>query len=270
MAIIEARDLTRVFKRSVKESGFAGATKNLFRRKTTEKFAVKKISFAIEAGTFTGLVGSNGAGKTTLLKMCAGLLHPTSGTISCLGFNPSERNSEYLRSIGMVMGQKSQLWPDISPRDSLELFGAIYDVPKKVFGQRLDEFCTLFKVTNLLGVQVRRLSLGERMKFEIIAALIHEPKILLLDEPTIGLDLIAKESVRTFLARELSKKNVTVILSSHDMEDIQEVCSHLMVVAQGEKKYFGNLQDFGSKDEAFKHTVLNLIQEPEPKPEDKK
>jgi ABC-2 type transport system ATP-binding protein len=162
----------------------------------------------------------------------------------------------------MVMGQKSQLWADVSPRDSLELFAAIYDIPKIEYERRLEEFCVMFNVTHLLGVQVRRLSLGERMKFELISALIHKPKLLLLDEPTIGLDLIAKEAVRKFLATELTKQQVTVILSSHDMEDIQEVCNQLMIVAQGELKYFGRMDEFGSKDIAFKQDVLKLIAEP--------
>ena len=161
------------------------------------------------------------------------------------------------------MGQKSQLWSDISARDSLELFAAIYDIPKSEYKRRLDEMLTLFNVTKLVGVQVRRLSLGERMKFELIAALLHKPRLLLLDEPTIGLDLIAKEAVRKFLTQDLSKENVSVILSSHDMEDIQEVCDDLMIVAKGEMKYFGSMNDFGIKDEKFKTGVLKLISEDE-------
>ncbi len=260
--LISAQRLSKVFRRSVKAPGLSGVLKNLFNREFVEKSAVKDLNFSIEPGTFTGLVGANGAGKTTLLKICAGLLHPTSGSISVLGFTPAERNPEFLRSIGMVMGQKSQLWADVSPRDSLELFAAIYDIPKIEYERRLEEFCVMFNVTHLLGVQVRRLSLGERMKFELISALIHKPKLLLLDEPTIGLDLIAKEAVRKFLATELTKQQVTVILSSHDMEDIQEVCNQLMIVAQGELKYFGRMDEFGSKDIAFKQDVLKLIAEP--------
>jgi ABC-2 type transport system ATP-binding protein len=195
--------------------------------------------------------------------MCSGLLHPSSGTLSVMGYSPSERKSDFLRSIGLVMGQKSQLWSDISARDSLELFAAIYDIPKTQYKRRLDEMLTLFNVTKLVGVQVRRLSLGERMKFELIAALLHKPRLLLLDEPTIGLDLIAKEAVRKFLTQDLSKENVSVILSSHDMEDIQEVCDDLMIVAKGEMKYFGSMNDFGIKDEKFKTGVLKLISEDE-------
>ncbi len=262
-SLIHAQNLQRVFRRSVKDPGFSGVFKNLFQRKYAEKIAVKDLSFEIKEGSFTGLVGSNGAGKTTLLKMCSGLLHPSSGTLSVMGYSPSERKSDFLRSIGLVMGQKSQLWSDISARDSLELFAAIYDIPKSEYKRRLDEMLTLFNVTKLVGVQVRRLSLGERMKFELIAALLHKPRLLLLDEPTIGLDLIAKEAVRKFLTQDLSKENVSVILSSHDMEDIQEVCDDLMIVAKGEMKYFGSMNDFGIKDEKFKTGVLKLISEDE-------
>jgi ABC-2 type transport system ATP-binding protein len=261
--LIEAQHLQRNFRRSVKDPGLSGVIKNLFHRKYVEKVAVKNLNFQIREGSFMGLVGSNGAGKTTLLKMCSGLLHPSSGSLKVLGYTPSERKSEFLRSIGLVMGQKSQLWSDISARDSLELFGAIYDIPKVEFKRRLDEMLTLFNLTKLVGVQVRRLSLGERMKFELIAALIHKPRLLLLDEPTIGLDLIAKEAVRKFLTKDLSKQKVSVILSSHDMEDIQEVCDDLMIIAKGEMKYFGNTKDFGKADEKFKTGVLKLISEDE-------
>lgn len=265
MAIIRAQNLGRVFKRSIKAPGLSGAVKNLFARQFSEKQASKNISFEIQEGSFTGLVGANGAGKTTLLKMCAGLLHPTSGSLEILSYKPAERNHEFLKSIGMVMGQKSQLWSDISPRDSLELFAKIYMLTKEEYNERLEELTTLLSVKHLLGVQVRKLSLGERMKFELIAALLHSPKILFLDEPTIGLDLIAKDTVRNFLLQELKKRGVTLILSSHDMEDILEICDQLMVVANGELKYFGNINDFEKADSTFKNAVLNMIKEPEAK-----
>lgn len=161
------------------------------------------------------------------------------------------------------MGQKSQLWSDLSPRDSLELFAAIYDIPKPEYTKRIDELTTLFGVTKLMGVQVRRLSLGERMKFELIAALLHEPQLLFLDEPTIGLDLIAKEAVRKFLSSELRRKKITVILSSHDMEDIQEVCDQLMILSGGELKHFGTMKEFSGRDNLFKENILKLIEDPQ-------
>lgn len=263
--MIYARDLGRSFQRSNKTPGFKGAIKNLLNRSYIEKVAAKNISFHIKEGSFTGLVGANGAGKTTLLKMCSGLLHPTTGEIKIMGYTPAERDRNFLRSIGLVMGQKSQLWSDISPRDSLELFAAMYDIPKDIYQKRVAEYCKLFNVTPLLGVQVRRLSLGERMKFELIAAILHEPKLLLLDEPTIGLDLLAKEAVRKFLLEELKQRNITVILSSHDMEDILEVCDQLMIIAHGELKYFGKTQEFAKQNSAFKADVLKLIAEPEVK-----
>lgn len=259
--MIRAQNLGRSFKRSIKEPGFRGAVKNLFSRTYIEKVAAKNISFNIAEGSFTGLVGANGAGKTTLLKMCSGLLHPTSGEIKIMDFNPADRDRRFLKSIGLVMGQKSQLWSDITPRDSLELFAAMYDISKEDFHARINEYGTLFNVKHLLGVQVRRLSLGERMKFELIASILHQPKLLLLDEPTIGLDLIAKEAVRNFLLTEIKKKNITVILSSHDMEDILEVCDQLMIIAHGELKYFGKTREFAKQDSAFKSDVLKLIAE---------
>jgi len=259
LSVIRVEGLSRTFKRSIKEPGFKGALQNLFNRKYAQKDAVKNINFHLEEGSFTGLVGANGAGKTTLLKLCSGLLHPTHGKITVLGFTPAERDPQFLKNIGLVMGQKSQLWADLSPRDSLELFASIYDIPPETYKTRVAEYCKLFNVTQLLGVQVRRLSLGERMKFELIAALLHQPKMLFLDEPTIGLDLLAKESVRNFLKTELKKRKITVILSSHDMEDIQEVCEKLMIIAQGELKYFGSLKEFSSQDRIFKQSVLNLI-----------
>ena len=157
------------------------------------------------------------------------------------------------------MGQKSQLWSDISPRDSLDLFAKIYMLSREEYLERLEELTTLLSVKHLLGVQVRKLSLGEHMKFELIAALLHNPKILFLDEPTIGLDLIAKDTVRSFLLKELKKRGVTLILSSHDMEDILEICDQLMVIANGELKFFGNIHDFEKADNTFKNDALNRI-----------
>lgn len=263
MLAIEAKNLSRSFKSSQKEAGFVGGIKNLFFRKFVEKKAVNSVTFHVGTGKCVGLVGANGAGKTTLLKMCAGLLHPTSGSVRVLGYEPAKRDKEFLKSIGMVMGQKSQLWSDISPRDSLDLLAAIYEISKKDYDSRLEELTTLFHVKKLLGTQVRRLSLGERMKFELIAALLHKPKLLFLDEPTIGLDLIAKDAVREFISGRLKNEGVTIVLSSHDMEDIQEVCNDLIVVAKGEVKFTGTIEDFKTRDPKFKTSIMKIITEDE-------
>lgn len=208
-----------------------------------------------------GLVGANGAGKTTLLKMCAGLLHPSAGSIDVLGFKPFERQTAFLKSIGMVMGQKSQLWMDIPASDTYALLRAIYRVPQIEFETRLHELSELFKVEKLLGVQIRRLSLGERMKLEVIAALLHRPRLLFLDEPTIGLDLLAKHTIREFIRAHNKKFNTTILLSSHDMEDIVESCDRLLVMAKGQLRYDGTVIDFQSRSDSFTNEMRKLISE---------
>ncbi len=260
MQAIEATQLSRSFTRRERQGGLAGALRALFRPSYKVKNAVMNVNLSIPRGRCIGLVGANGAGKTTLLKMIAGLLHPTSGEIRTLGHIPYERDHAFLKSIGMVMGQKSQLWVDIPAIDTFHLLASIYDVDPKIAKERIDKLAKLFKVESLLGVQVRRLSLGERMKMEIIAALLHAPSLLVLDEPTIGLDLLAKETIREFIQRYRKEEASTIILSSHDMEDISELCDHLLVISQGSLIYTGSLEEFG-KDRALKDRILTLLRE---------
>jgi ABC-2 type transport system ATP-binding protein len=259
---IEAKNLSRSFFRRERSGGIAAALKALVRPVIREKKAVLGVNFEVPMGSCVGLIGANGAGKTTLLKMIAGLLHPTGGEIRTLGVEPFKRNHAFLKQIGMVMGQKSQLWVDIPAIDTFNLLGSIYGVSPPVCAERIRELSKLFGVAELLGVQVRRLSLGERMKMEIIASLIHSPSLLILDEPTIGLDLLAKEHIRNFINGYRQKEKSTIILSSHDMEDISELCNYLLVISRGNLIYAGSVVDF-EKERNLKNRVLDLLKNEE-------
>ncbi len=236
----------------------AAAVKAFFRPKVSTKWAVAGLDFQVAAGQVVGLVGANGAGKTTFLKMAAGLLHPTEGEIRVLGHVPHERDPNFLRSIGMVMGQKSQLWIDIPASETLELLAAVYDIPSEVYRKRLDDLARLFDVKEHLGVQVRRLSLGERMKLEIVAAVLHEPRLLLLDEPTIGLDVVAKDRIRGLVRDYNVEKGTTIVLSSHDMDDIAEVCHRLLIIHHGALRFDGSVSEVAS----LKSLVLETLSSP--------
>ena len=243
-ATFVATNLGRRFTRRLRDSGLRAAFKSFINPQYSTKDAVKGVSFRIYEGSCVGLVGANGAGKTTLLKMAAGLIHPSSGEVKVLGFKPSDRDPHFQRRIGMVMGQKSQLWVDIPASETYELLAAIYGLDKKKARDRVRHLATLFQVEKLLGVPVRRLSLGERMKLEIIAALLHEPRMLFLDEPTIGLDVIARRTIRQFIRDYNRESSTTVILSSHDMSDISEVCNRLLIIASGSLVFDGTLSEF--------------------------
>jgi len=192
MAFITIKNLTKEFRYYKKQEGFRGSVKNMFKRKKLVKKAVNDISFEIQEGEFIGFIGPNGAGKTTTIKMLSGILTPTSGEISALGFTPSKRDPKYLSQIGVVLGQKNQINPDLPPAETFLLFKEIYGIPEKEFKRKLAELVKLLDVKDIVNVQARRLSLGQRMKCELIAALLHSPKILFLDEPTIGLDVTSQ------------------------------------------------------------------------------
>jgi ABC-2 type transport system ATP-binding protein len=192
-------------------------------------------------------VGANGAGKTTLLKMIAGLLHPSQGELKVLGHKPFERDRGFQKGIGMVMGQKSQLWIDIPASETYELLASLYEVPETLYKQRLQELAQVFRVEHLLNIQVRRLSLGERMKLEIIAALLHNPQLLILDEPTIGLDVVSKRAIRNFIREYNHNNKTTILLSSHDMTDISEVCERLVLVSSGKITFDGPVKEFETR-----------------------
>jgi len=239
--MIEVSHLTRVFRTYKKVPGFWGGVKGLFKREFEETAAAKDISFTIAEGEFVGFLGPNGAGKTTTLKMLAGLIYPTSGTARVAGFDPTKRENAYRRLFALVLGQKNQLWWDLPAIESFTLLRAIYGIPPAEFKTTLDELVLLLDVEKKLNVMVRELSLGERMKMELIAALLHRPRVLFLDEPTIGLDVISQKNVRQFLREYNRKHRVTILLTSHYMADIKELCERVIVIHKGSKIYDGPL-----------------------------
>ncbi|AKC82567.1 ABC transporter [Verrucomicrobia bacterium IMCC26134] len=239
--MIEVENLTRIFRTYKKKPGFWGGVKGLFHRDFEELAAAKDISFSIAEGEFVGFLGPNGAGKTTTLKMLSGLIYPTSGSATVAGYNPSKRETAYRRLFALVMGQKNQLWWDLPAQESFLLLRHIYGLPAAQYKETLDELVTLLGVSEKLNVMVRELSLGERMKMELIAALLHRPRVLFLDEPTIGLDVVSQKAVRNFLREHNRKHRTTILLTSHYMADIQALCDRVIVIDKGRKIYDGGL-----------------------------
>jgi ABC-2 type transport system ATP-binding protein len=239
--MIEVDHLTRVFRTYKKRPGFWGGVRGLFKRDFEETAAAKDISFRIAEGEFVGFLGPNGAGKTTTLKMLSGLIYPTSGTARVAGYDPTKRENAYRRLFALVLGQKNQLWWDLPAIESFNLLRSIYGLPQDQWKQTLDELVDLLTVRDKLNVMVRELSLGERMKMELIAALLHRPRVLFLDEPTIGLDVVSQKAVRQFLREYNRKYRVTILLTSHYMADIKELCERVIVIHKGTKIYDGAL-----------------------------
>ncbi|MCC7519706.1 MAG: ATP-binding cassette domain-containing protein [Verrucomicrobiae bacterium] len=243
MPAVVAKNLTRIFKSYRKRPGFWGGVVGLVCREYDRIEAAAEVSFEIEEGELVGFLGPNGAGKTTTLKMLAGLLHPTSGEARVLGHVPWERRDEYRRRFALVMGQKNQLWWDLPAIESFELNREIYQVAPRDFQARLDELTGLLEVRDKLRVMVRELSLGERMKMEIIASLLHAPSVLFLDEPTIGLDVISQRKVRDFIRHYNTTRQVTILLTSHYMADIEELCDRVIIIDRGRIFYDGRLPE---------------------------
>jgi ABC-2 type transport system ATP-binding protein len=241
MPIIEANDLTKVYRVSQKKKGLLGAMRGLFRREYKEVRAVDGVRFTIEPGEMVGFLGPNGAGKTTTLKMLSGLIYPTSGTARVLNFVPWERARAFRQQFSLVMGQKNQLWWDLPASDSFELHREIYSLDRNQFNQTVGELTEMFAVQGLTRQPVRELSLGERMKMELIAALLHQPQLLLLDEPTIGLDVVAQVTIQKCLKEYNAHRGVTVLLTSHNMRDVEALCTRLMVITHGKVIYDGPL-----------------------------
>lgn len=253
---IEVRELTKVFRIYRKAPGVLGAVRGLFRREYDEMRAVDGVSFSIRPGECVGFLGPNGAGKTTVLKMLSGLVQPSSGEASVLGFRPWERKDEMKRQFALLMGQKNALWWDLPARESLELNRVIYGVERRDFSRVVGELSELLDVKDKLDVMVRELSLGERMKMELIAALIHSPKVLFLDEPTIGLDVTSQQRVRGFLRSYSLSSGVTTMLTSHYMGDIEELCERVIVIDHGRIFYDGPLS--GIVDRFAAHKIVQL------------
>src|SRR5476651_2061609 len=250
--MIEVQNLTRVFRTYKKLPGFWGGVKGLFNRKYDETAAAKDITFSIGEGEFVGFLGPNGAGKTTTLKMLSGLIYPTSGTARVAGFDPTKRENAYRRIFALVLGQKNQLWWDLPAIESFLLLRHIYGLPADQYRQTLDELVDLLAVREKLNVMVRELSLGERMKMELIAALLHRPRVLFLDEPTIGLDVVSQKAVRQFLRDYNRRHRVTILLTSHYMADIKELCERVIVIHKGKKIYDGALDRLESGSDSRK------------------
>lgn len=255
--VIKVKNLKKFFKVHQKEPGLSGSIKSLFNRKYYDVKAVDDISFEINEGELIGFIGPNGAGKTTTLKMLSGLLYPTSGKVDVLGFTPSDRKADFQKQFSLVMGQKNQLWWDLPAMESLILNKAIYEVPDDQFKRTLDELVELLEVQDILKVQVRKLSLGQRMKMELIAALIHSPKILFLDEPTIGLDVVMQKKMREFIKEYNKRFNATIILTSHYMDDVKELCERVIVIDHGKVLFDGKLEKIIEK--YADHKILSVV-----------
>lgn len=255
-AIVEARGLTKVFRAYKKQPGLWGALRGLVHREYTEMRAVDGVSFRVAEGEFVGFLGPNGAGKTTVLKMLSGLVQPSSGEASVLGYRPWDRRDAMKRQFALLMGQKNALWWDLPARESLELNRVIYGIERKKFATVVEELTSLLDVTDKLDVMVRELSLGERMKMELIAALLHSPRVLFLDEPTIGLDVTSQKRVRDFLARHNRQSGVTTLLTSHYMGDIEALCERVIIIDHGKLFFDGPLS--AVVDRFGAHKVLQL------------
>jgi len=240
-------NLSKNFEIKVRKPGLVGSLKSLISAEKKTLRALNNISFTIREGELVGFIGPNGAGKTTTLKILSGLLYPTNGFVQVLGFNPWDRKPEFLKQISLVMGQKNQLWWDLPAIETFELNRAIYQIPRKIYKESLDELTHLLEVENLLNVQVRRLSLGQRMRLELIAALIHQPKLLFLDEPTIGLDVVAQQKVRDFIYNYGKVKKATIILTSHNMDDVINLAKRVIVIDGGEILFDGEIRELISQ-----------------------
>lgn len=241
--IIEVKNLRKYFKVPQKEQGLSASIKSLFHRKYKNVKAVDDVSFDIKEGEMVGFLGPNGAGKTTTLKMLSGILYPTDGSAYILGYKPQDRNPLFQKKIALVMGQKNQLWWDLPATDTFILQKDIYQIPKKQYQETLDELIELLDIKDILQTQVRSLSLGQRMKCELITALLHRPKVLFLDEPTIGLDIIVQKKIRAFFKEYNKKYNTTIILTSHYMDDVKEICDRVIMIDHGHKIYDGRIND---------------------------
>jgi ABC-2 type transport system ATP-binding protein len=257
MSMIETDNLTKVYRTYRKEPGLWGAAKGLVRRRYGETRAADGVSFRVDEGELVGFLGPNGAGKTTVLKMLSGLLNPTAGSARVLGFTPWERRDEMKRQFALLMGQKNALWWDLPARESLELNRVIYGIARADFTRVVGGLCEMLDVTDKLNVMVRELSLGERMKMELIAALLHTPRVLFLDEPTIGLDVVSQKKVREFLRAYNSGNRIVTLLTSHYMQDIQELCERVIIIDHGRIIFDGKLAQV--IDRFATHKILSLV-----------
>lgn len=260
--IIKVSNLSKSFRVYQKEPGLKGSVKHLFHRKYYDVKAVEKVSFTIQEGELVGFIGPNGAGKTTTLKMLSGLLYPSSGEATVLGYKPWERKKEFQRQFSIVMGQKNQLWWDLSAYDSFILNRDIYQIPEKEFKRALDRLVSMLDLKDVVNIQVRKLSLGQRMKAELVAALLHSPKVLFLDEPTIGLDVVMQKTLRDFIKQYNKETKAAIILTSHYMEDVKELCDRVIMIDKGKLMFDGPFEDIIRK--YADHKILSVVFDAKP------
>jgi len=258
MAIIEIENLCKSYRVYQKREGVLASIGGLFKRDYREVEAVRDVSLTVEAGEFVAFLGPNGAGKTTTLKLLSGVINPDSGTATVMGHVPWLRENEYRRKFALVMGQKNQLWWDLPAAESFRLNQHIYCMPAEQFEKTKNELTEMLDVTRLLGQPVRELSLGERMKMELIAALLHQPEVLFLDEPTIGLDVVAQHKIQQFLKGYQSERKNTILLTSHYMKDIEALCKRVVIIAGGSIYHDGSLEDIKDKFSGDKIVTLHL------------
>lgn len=257
--IIAVEDVRKYYKVAKRSKGLLAAAGQLFNRTYEIKKAVDDISFSIDRGEIVGFIGPNGAGKSTTIKMLSGILYPDAGRVEIDGFVPYKQRKQYVKNIGVVFGQKSQLNWDLPLIESFELMKFIYRIPKERYEENLRQFCELLDMESFLGQPVRQLSLGQRMRGDIVAALLHSPELVFLDEPTIGLDVVAKEKIREFVRYMNRERNTTIIFTTHDMQDIEKVCSRLIIIDKGKKIYDGSIEEIKNKYTNFK-TIEVLLE----------
>jgi ABC-2 type transport system ATP-binding protein len=265
-ALIEARGVSKRFRQHKRFPGFFGALKTLVTSEYTEVAAVSDVSFDVAAGEAVGYLGPNGAGKSTMIKMMTGILVPSGGTLSVLGRTPHEQRMANAQQIGVVFGQRSQLWWDLPVIDSFTLHQRIYDIPPARYADNLKRFSELLDLTPFLDRAVRQLSLGQRMRAEIVMSLLHDPKILFLDEPTIGLDVVAKDAVRKFLAEINRERGVSIILTTHDLQDIETICPRLIMVDHSKLIFDGELGNLRAALGSSRRLMLEFANDPGPLP----
>jgi len=260
MGIIEAVELRKVFRSVVRRPGLTGALRALFSREFEEKVAVEGVSFALDAGELVGYIGPNGAGKSTTIKMLTGILVPSSGSLRVAGVAPFEHRAANAQNIGVVFGQRSQLYWDLPLRESFELLRAIYDIPRPRYRENLAYFSKILDLERFMGTPVRQLSLGERMRGDFAGAMLHDPKIVYLDEPTIGLDVIAKEAIRAFIDDVNRERGTTVILTTHDLADVERLCRRIVLIDEGRVIYDGPLSRLREEYGTHRTLVVNLFE----------
>lgn len=259
--IIEVKGLNKSFKKYSRDKGLFNAFKSLFKREYKTIKAVDNVSFNVKKGEILGYLGPNGAGKSTVIKMLTGILYPDKGEVNALGYNPWEDREDYVKNIGVVLGQKSTLWWDLPAIDTYELNKDIYEIPEDDFKKRLEELTELLEVKDITRTPVRKLSLGQRMRCEFINSMLHKPKILFLDEPTIGVDIVAKRRIREFIKKINKEDNITIILTTHDIKDVEELCSRIIIIDKGRHIYEGSIEALKNKYIKNKKLIIEFDEE---------